>query len=91
MKSELIRPLAIPDSSGRPGSAAVEIRVRALMTGLVNRVQGASVETFVSGGIRRIISARTDLERAWLLAGFASYSAASVEVRAKHKRRQVWL
>ena len=66
-------------------SAAVEIRA-GLMTGL--SIEFKSIRETVSGGIRRISSA--------LLGGVGlvdspSYQAAAVEVRARHKRRQVWL
>ena len=73
----------LDSAAGR--SAAVEIR-GGLMTGL--SIEFKSLRETVSGGIRRISSA--------LLGGVGlvdspSYSAASVEVRAKHKRRQIWL
>ena len=73
----------LDSAAGR--SAAVEIR-GGLMTGL--SIEFKSLRETVSGGIRRISSA--------LLGGVGlvdspSYSAASVEVRAKQKRRQIWL
>ena len=74
---------SLPDSiAGR--SAAVEIR-EGLMTSM--SIEFRSLKETVSGGIRRISSA--------VLSGAAicdagSYSAASVELRGK-KRRRIWL
>ena len=74
----------LPDTSaGR--DAAAEIR-SGLFRGL--SVEFKAVRQSIVGGVRRITAA--------VLSGAAivdspSYAAASVEVRSKHKRRQVWL
>ena len=74
----------LPDTSaGR--DAAAEIR-SGLFRGL--SVEFKNAQQTIVGGVRRITSA--------VLTGAAivdagSYEAATVEVRAKHKRRQVWL
>ena len=76
----------LPDTeAGR--SAATEIR-EGLFTGL--SIEFQSLRETVSSGIRRITSAAL---KAIALVDNPSYSAASVEVRAKprQKRRRVWL
>ena len=74
----------LPDTTAGRDCAA-EVRSK-LMTGM--SIEFRAVKQTIVGGVRRIASA--------VLSGAAivdspSYAAASVEVRAKQKRRQVWL